>query len=173
VRKYGDKLLITPAKSKVKILRGKISALIQSARGLAQEALVRQLNPRLRGWANYFRNGVATRTFRNLDWHVYRVLWRWVHRRHPHKSVRWKKHKYFSAAEDSGVFSMRVTLKNGESRVLAVYQLASTKIERHIKVRGTAHPYDPNYTEYFEKRRYSIWRTRWGGRKTAAVTARP
>jgi len=173
VRKYGDKLLITPAKSKVKALRAKISQWIQSARGLDQEALVRQLNPRLRGWANYFRNGVATRTFRNLDWHVYRVLWRWVHRRHPHKSVRWKKRKYFSAAEDSGVFSMRVTLKNGESRVLAVYQLASTKIERHIKVRGTAHPYDPNYTEYFEKRRFFIWRTRSAGGKTKTVTVRP
>src|ERR1051326_5286010 len=33
VRKYGDKLLITPAKSKVQIMRGKISQRIQSAIG--------------------------------------------------------------------------------------------------------------------------------------------
>ena len=173
VRKYGDKLLITPAKSKVKILRGKISQWIQSARGLSQEALLRQLNPRLRGWANYYRNGAAMRTFCNLDWHVNCTLWRWVHHRHPNKSFRWKKRRYFSAEGDSGAFSVRITLKNGESRVLALYRLASTKIQRHIKVRGTAHPYDPNYTEYFEKRRCFLWRIRWGGRSTHKVAAHP
>ena len=173
VRKYGDKLLITPAKSKVKILRGKISQWIQSARGLSQEALLRQLNPRLRGWANYYRNGAATRTFCNLDWHVNCTLWRWVHHRHPNKSFRWKKRRYFSAEGDNGAFSVRITRKNGESRVLALYRLASTKIQRHIKVRGTAHPYDPNYTEYFAKRRCFLWRIRWGGRPTQKVAAHP
>src|SRR5207247_3775598 len=44
VRKYEDKLLITPAKSKVQSLRQKVSQLIQSAAGLSQEALLRQLN---------------------------------------------------------------------------------------------------------------------------------
>jgi RNA-directed DNA polymerase len=160
VRKYGDKLLITPAKSKVQTLRQKVSQRIHSALGLKQEALLRQLNPLLRGWANYFRHGAAKRTFSKLDWHVHRTLWRWVHRRHPGKSYRWKKRKYFSAAGDHGVFSVRITSKGGESRVLELYRLASTKIQRHIKVRGTAHPYDPNYTDYFEKRRHPWGRTR-------------
>jgi RNA-directed DNA polymerase len=168
VRKYEDTLLITPAKSKVIILQRKVSQLIQSARSLSQEALLRQLNPLLRGWANYFRHGAAKRTFGKLDWHVNRILWRWVHRRHPDKSVRWKRGKYFSAPGARGAFSVRVTLKSGESRVLELYQLASTKILRHIKVRGTAHPYDPQYTEYFQKRQYPIWRIRMGGRPTAA-----
>ncbi len=43
VRKYGEKLLITPAKSKVQSLRDKISRLIQSAAAFTQEALIRQL----------------------------------------------------------------------------------------------------------------------------------
>jgi RNA-directed DNA polymerase len=38
VRKYGDKLLITPAKRKVKVLREKISQKVQSALGLTQDA---------------------------------------------------------------------------------------------------------------------------------------
>src|SRR5438105_15780592 len=53
VRKYGVKLLITPAKSKVKIFREKIGRIIQSAKAQTQLELLRQLNPRLRGWANY------------------------------------------------------------------------------------------------------------------------
>jgi hypothetical protein len=43
--------------------------------------------------------------------------------------------------------------------VLKLYQIAQTAIERHIKVRATANPYDPEHTEYFEKRRCFVWRT--------------
>jgi RNA-directed DNA polymerase len=160
VRKYGDKLLITPAKSKVEAMRKKIGELIHSAGGLTQEALLRQLNPRLRGWANYYRNGVATQTFKNLDYYVYRRLRRWMKRRHPNKPKNWLWRKYFTAAGDKGVFSVHIKSKSGESRVLALYRLASTQIERHIKVRGDANPYDPKYTEYFEQRRSFVWRIR-------------
>jgi RNA-directed DNA polymerase len=169
VRKYGDKLLITPAKSKVQSLRQKISQRIQSALGLTQEGLLRQLNPLLRGWANYYRNGVAKATFAKLDHYVSCKLWRWATRRHPNQSQAWKKHRYFSAAGDTGVFSIRVRRNEGESRVLTLYRMASTTIERHIKVQGTANPYDPSYTEYFEKRHHFVWRVRWGGGKAAPV----
>jgi len=173
VRKYGDKLLTFPAKSKVKILRKKISDLIQSASSLSQEALLRQLNPLLRGWANYYRNGAAKRTFQKVDHYVFYKLWRWAARRHPHKSQGWKKQKYFSAAGDQWRFSVRVQRKDRTSRVLQLYRLASTQIERHIKVRGQAHPYDPCYTEYFEQRRCFFWRVLWGGRKTESVSEAP
>ncbi len=159
VRKYGDKLLTTPAKSKVKILREKICRKVQSALGLTQEALLRQLNPLLRGWANYYRNGAAKRTFTAVDDYVYHKLRRWATRRHPNKSQAWKKRKYFSAAGEDGGFSVK-TRRRGKSCVLRLYRLASTRIERHIKVKGQAHPYDPQYTKYFEQRRCFAWRVR-------------
>jgi RNA-directed DNA polymerase len=171
VRKYGVKLLITPAKSKVEAFRKKISELIHSAMGLPQEALLRQLNPLLRGWANYYRNGAAKRTFATLDYYVYHRLWRWIHRRHPNKSKAWKRRKYFAAAGDTGAFSVRTQTKEGEPRVLALYRLVSTRIERHLKVRGTANPYDPNCTEYFEKRRCFAWRTRQARRPSTLAPA--
>ena len=171
VRKYEDKLLITPAKSKVQILRDKIGQLIQSALGLTQDARLRQLNSLLRGWANYYRNGAAKTTFAKLDYYVLWKLWRWATRRHPDKPRAWKKRKYFSAGND-GAFSVWVHRAEGESRVLKLYRMASTQIERHIKVRGAANPYDPHYTEYFDKRRSFVWRVRWGGRPAvSAATA--
>lgn len=166
VRKYGQKLLITPAKSKVQMLRQKIRQKVQSALGLTTEALLRQLNPLLRGWANYYRNGAAKRTFKQLDRYVYWTIWRWITRRHPTQSVGWKKSKYFSAAGPKGLLSVRVQRRGGESRVLTLYQLASTKIERHIQVRGTANPFDPQYTEYFARRRCFAWRIRSVRRRT-------
>ena len=173
LRNYGDKLLIIPAKSKVQILRDKIRRLIQAALGLTQEALLRQLNPLLRGWANYYRNGAAQATFGKLDYYVWRKLWRWTSRRHPTKSSAWLKRKYFSAAGDHGVFSVRYHTKKGQSRVLALYQLASTTIERHLKVRGTANPYDPRYTQYFAQRHCFAWRIRGASRHTPRGAATP
>ena len=171
VRKHGVKLLITPAKSKAQNLRQKISRLIQSALGLTHEALLRQLNPLLRGWANYYRNGAAKGTFSKLDYYVFRKIWRWITRRHPTKSRAWKQQKYFSAAGETGAFSVRVHRAKGESRLLTLYRLASTSIERHIKVRGKANPYDAQYTEYFEKRRCFVGRVRWGGRTASLAPA--
>ena len=161
VRKHRGKLLITPAKSKVKILRQKIKQRVQSALALTQEALLHQLNPLLRGWANYFRNGAAKRTFNTVDNYVFHTLWRWATKRHPGKSTAWKLRKYFSAAGPRRLFSVQTRPKEGEPRVLKLYRLASTSIERHIRVRGMANPYDPRYTEYFQKRRSFIGRTRW------------
>jgi RNA-directed DNA polymerase len=161
VRKHGEKLLITPARSKVEAMRKKIGQLIHSAVGLTQEALLRQLNPRLRGWANYYRNGVSTQTFRQLDHYVHRRLWHWIKRCHPRKSRAWKMRRYFSASANPGVFSVRIGPKEGQSRVLSLYRTVSTKIERHIKVQGDANPYDPKYTEYFEMRRCFLWRVLW------------
>ena len=43
---------------------------------------------------------------------------------------------------------------------MRLYSIAKTVIERHIKIRGEANPYDPEYTEYFERRRCFAWRTR-------------
>jgi RNA-directed DNA polymerase len=157
VRKFGDKLLTTPAKSSVKILRNKIRLCIQSALGISQEQLLHQLNPLIRGWANYYRHGASKRTFERLDHDVFWQLWRWTKRRHPYKSARWKRRKYFSAAK--GVFSVRLTKEPGKDQVLAMYRAASTRIQRHIKIRGAANPYDPDYTRYFEMRRPK--RRRW------------
>jgi RNA-directed DNA polymerase len=160
VRKFEDKLLTFPAKSSVQALRDKIRLCIHSALGLSQEALIRKLNPLLQGWANYYRQGAAKRTFQKLDYYLSDQLWRWVKRRHPNKSATWRKQKYFHRDADRWNFSVSIRLANGESKVLALYRMASTRIQRHIKVRGKANPYDEQYTDYFQKRRYAIWRVR-------------
>jgi RNA-directed DNA polymerase len=45
-------------------------------------ALLRRINPVLRGWCTYFRHGVSLRTFNYLDHFAWwRVVW-WVRKRH-------------------------------------------------------------------------------------------
>ena len=36
---------------------------------------------------------------------------------------------------------------------MELVRLTALGLRRHIKIRGAAHPYDPEYTEYFRMRR--------------------
>jgi RNA-directed DNA polymerase len=74
VRKYPNrKLLIKPSKKNVKTFLGGIRKTIRAARGMSAADLIRELNPKIRGWANYHRHVVSTRTFArvDLDLHIF------------------------------------------------------------------------------------------------------
>jgi len=158
VRKYGDKLLIKPTRQSVRSVLDKARQRIRSCRGMKAAVLIRKLNPVLRGWANYHRHVVSKRTYGRVDHYVRVMLWRWARREHSNQSRGWIKRRYFSA-EPKGTFSVRTQDREGNERVLKAYQMGHTIIERHIKVRGQANPYDPEHVEYFEKRRCFAWRT--------------
>jgi RNA-directed DNA polymerase len=158
VRKYKNKLVIKPAKEGVKALLQKTRECIKGMVGQKVETLIHKLNPIVRGWSNYHRHVCSGKTFWRADRIVQAQLLRWAKRTHPKKTYGWLKRKYFSAA-GNGAFSIRVKDRSGENRVLALHRIAKTVIERHIKVRGEANPYDPAYTEYFERRRCFAWRT--------------
>jgi RNA-directed DNA polymerase len=158
VRKYGEKLLIKPTRQSVRSVLEKAKERIKKAHGKSAEILIRKLNPLLNGWCNYHRHVVSKRLFGRVDFYVHGMLRRWARREHPNKSAAWIRKRYFSA-DPKGAFSVRITDRKGQQRVLKVYGAAQTVIEYHIKVRGQANPYDPEYTEYFEKRRCFAWRT--------------
>jgi retron-type reverse transcriptase len=158
VRKYGQKLLIKPTRQSVRSVLEKARQRIKSCHGHTAADLIHQLNPLLRGWANYHRHVVSKRIFGRVDYYVYGMLWRWARREHRDKSDGWIRQRYFSA-DPKGAFSIRTQDRQGQEQVLKVYRLAETVIERHIKVRGAANPYDPADVEYFEKRRCFAWRT--------------
>lgn len=47
--------------------------------------LINMMNPKLRGWANYYRHCVAKQTFGYVGHQMFLALWRWSVRRHPTK----------------------------------------------------------------------------------------
>ena len=59
IRKYKDKLLIKPSKNSIKSFLKNIRQDIKSNHTAKAENLIRLLNPKIRGWANYFRHVVA------------------------------------------------------------------------------------------------------------------
>ena len=67
VRKYNGILLIKPSKKSLKKFMTKIRGIIDSNKGSKQESLIRLLNPVITGWVNYYKECVASDTFKKGD----------------------------------------------------------------------------------------------------------
>jgi RNA-directed DNA polymerase len=154
VRRYPNgKLLIKPSKKNVKTFLDGIRRTIKAAHGVSAADLIDQLNPKIRGWANYHRHVVSKRTFRRVDLMIFSGLWRWARRRHPNKSTRWIKPKYFDRRGNRDWSFFGETCDDeGRPNKVWLYHAMSTPIKRHVKVKGEANPYDPTYETYFEER---------------------
>jgi len=154
VRRYPDgKRRIKPSKKNVKTFLDDIRRTIKAALGSSAADLIRQLNPKIRGWANYHRHTMNKSTFARVDHEIFSSLWRWARRRHPRKAARWCKEKYFAnhAGQDWSFFG-EVLDDAGQPRNIWLLRASSTPIKRHTKIQGDANPYDPAYETYFEKR---------------------
>jgi RNA-directed DNA polymerase len=156
IRKYNGKLLIKPSKKNVKALLDKVRNAIKDNKAAKQIHLIRMLVPIIRGWANYHRSVVARETFERVDSEIWHSLWQWAKRRHPKKSPVWIKEKYFkTTGHRHWVFATEDSEKlylDGKPPVISLLCASDTPIKRHIKIRGEANPFDPQFETYFEER---------------------
>ena len=130
-----------------------MAGFIKSRTAAKTADLVRQLNSKIRGWANYHRHVVAKKTFACVDHQVSWALRGWIYRRHPNKSAQWKRKRYFRRCDGRNwVFFALTRDPQGESVPLELFQAARVPITRHVKIRADATPYDPAFTDYFAQR---------------------
>jgi len=155
IRKYKDKgkLIIKPSKKNLKAHLKKIRDTIRGNRTATAGGLIMQLNPILRGWANYHRHVCSKKTFSYVHNETYLALKQWTRRRHPNKSAKWIKKKYLTTVGNRHWVFYGVVKKQGdrEERVHLLH-VDRIPIRRHIKIRNAANPYDPQWEEYFEAR---------------------
>jgi len=156
IRKYNGKLLIKPAKQNVNIFLQGIREIVKASISMPVEYLIRILNSKIRGWTNYYRHVAAKNTFGKIDKEIFKVIWKWVKRRHPKKNAKWLRNKYFCrTGNDNWVFRAVHKLKNGNAKLLFLLKASSITIRRHTKIRAEANPYNPEYNEYFKERELS------------------
>jgi len=137
------KLLIKPSKKNASALYQKVREIIKSSGAMTQEALIGQLNPVLKGWAQYHSPVVAKQTFSKLDSLIFWRIWRWAKRRHPRKSADWIRNKYFrSIGGQNWVFAYPYKDGKGKRQYRQLYKLAKTAIVRHKRLPGSYTPYD-------------------------------
>jgi len=153
VRKYGNKLLIKPAKKSIKNLMEKVRQIVKANPQAKAENLIRLLNPIIRGWVQYHRHVVSKEIFNAIDHHIFEVLWQWAKRRHPHKNAQWIRKKYFCSVHGkSWIFFGNASNQSGRQWKNWLYTASQTPIQRHIKIRAKANPYDPAWEVYLEER---------------------
>lgn len=153
IRKYNGKLLTKPSAANLKAHLEKIREIIKANKAAKQVNLIRQLNPVLRGWANYHSHVVAKETFARVDAYVWSMLWRWAVRRHPGKGAPWVKEKYFKTrGTRTWTFAATEKQEDGKRREFILLRESDTPIQRHIKIRADANPHDPKWAPYFESR---------------------
>lgn len=153
IRKYKNKLIIKPAKSNVKRFLVDTRETIKNYATAKTEELIRLLNPKIRGWANYHQHVCAKRTFNYVDNAIFWTLWRWCKRRHPNKGKRWVKSKYFRKDKlRDWIFTTKVKDNSGKTHYLDLLCASKTPIKRHIKLKAEATPFDPAYQGYLDRR---------------------
>ena len=84
---------------------------------------------------------------------IFKALWQWAKRRHSKKNGQWVMKKYFTrVGGDNWVFFGEAIGRKEEKKEVYLFNAAKTPIQRHIKIKGQANPFDPNWEVYFETR---------------------
>ena len=139
--RLGFKTLITPSIEKQKIHHDQITKVIDTHKSAPQYALIKNINPIIRGWAAYYATVVSRDTYSVQDHLVYQKLKSWATRRHPRKNGGWITNKYWhTIGGDNWVFATRQEGINP----MRLIKHCDTPIVRHVKIKGESSPYDGN-----------------------------
>jgi RNA-directed DNA polymerase len=150
VRRYARKMLIKPSNTALRRIRRRLRDELRSLRGSNAQAVIKRLNPIIRGWAAYYRTQVSAVAFGKLDYYLWRLTWKWATRSHQNKPRSWVFAQYFGkfnkARQDRWVFGHRASGSY-------LHRFAWTNIVRHTIVKHAASPDDPELADYWAWRR--------------------
>jgi RNA-directed DNA polymerase len=145
----GFKLLIKPSKKAVVGKRAELRDVWLSLQGHNVQAVLRKLNPIIRGWANYYRRKVASAVFQQLDYWMRHRVRRYLKHTHPHKPWRWLRQRYFGELNKE---RKNVQVFGDKNTGRYLLRFGWFEIVRHVLVRGKASPDDASLREYWWKR---------------------
>ncbi len=150
VRRYRGRPLIKPSTAAIRRIRDRLRTELRSLRGHNARAVIRRLNPIIRGWAAYYRTQVSSHTFRALDQYLWQLTYKWALVSHRNRSRPWVFAHYFGrfnrTRQDRWVFGDRAS-------GAYLHRFSWTGIVRHQIVPGTASVDDPVLGDYWTKRR--------------------
>jgi RNA-directed DNA polymerase len=150
VRQQSGKLLIKPSRAAQRRIRERLRTEMRSLRGTNARAVIKRLNPMIRGWAAYYRGVVSSEVFSALDAYEWKLAYKWARFTHPNKPPSWVIARYFGQFNKSR-HSQWVFGDRDSGAYL--HKFAWTRIVRHPMVKGAASPDDPALAGYWAKRR--------------------
>jgi RNA-directed DNA polymerase len=98
-----------PSKKALASIIDKVRTLTRRAKHRTLADLLRRLNPVLRGWCNYFRHGVSSRTFNYVDHFAFWRIFGWLRKRHVGLNKHTRVRRYLPGCEirDGGIEMFR------------------------------------------------------------------
>ena len=142
-RSLGFKTLIKPSKKAIEAHRDTIKSILKRDKTAPQAAIIKNLNPIIRGWCNYYSTVVSKKTFSKED----EVMWnrlRAITVSRTGKATYKKLKKYFSFGKN-GEWTFQT---NNGLRLIAHDE---TPIQRHVLVKPDKSIYDGDWV-YWSKR---------------------
>jgi len=153
-RPLGFKTLTKPSKAKVILHQRQLAEIVRRHRAVPQAALIKHLNPVIRGWCNYYRTAASIKTFRKASHMLFQTLLSWARRRHPHEGLRQIVKRYWRPPQWTF----------GPEKGPNLFEHERTRIVRHVKVRGGKSPFDGDWTYWASRQGYypgiSYWLAR-------------
>lgn len=160
IRKYKGSYLSIPSKESMKLFLKEIRFLIKKGYGWSAVNLIKLLNPKIRGWANYYKAVSAKATFGKIDNAIYLAVMSWFRHKHSGRAKRALVARYFRCrgGYKRWIFSSYFKGRNGTKVLICLKKMMDVKIQRHVKIRFEVNPFDTQYREYFQQRR--LWKVK-------------
>jgi RNA-directed DNA polymerase len=83
-----------PSRAALAGVKAKVRSATRGTTNQSLSELVNRLNPVLRGWTNYHRHGVSSKTFAYLSAFTWRRVWIWLRHKHPKVTVKELRRRY-------------------------------------------------------------------------------
>ena len=85
-----------PSKKSLASILAKVKAITRMGTNQSLSELLRRINQVLRGWTNYFRHGVSSRTFSHLHQFTWERIVHWLRRKHSRATWKQLKRRYLA-----------------------------------------------------------------------------
>lgn len=162
IKQFKGKTLEMPQKEKVLSKLREIRTWLKNNKHASPDNVIGYLNPIIRGFGNYYKIGSSKRVLGYFDAQIFKSLWLWAKRRHPNKGAKWVRRKYFCTYQgNQWTFFGKTEDRRGKMKILYLFRAKSIPIERHVMVKGTSSPDDPNLREYWESRLTRYGKVYW------------
>jgi len=148
-------LVIKPSNKAVKAIKLRIREIILRKK-LEIAAIIKEINPVLRGWGNYFSISYHSQnTFIKIGHLVWGSMIKWVRKKHPSRSIFKSVSKYIikgkTASNHKWVWGVNKTDENKENKLIIV-NLAEIKPKKHPLLKLDLNPYLIENELYFSRR---------------------
>lgn len=137
-QKRAYRTIIIPSRKSVKNHLENLKKTLRST--VKPEAIISQLNPKIIGWANYYKSGASAEIFNYIDHKVLYMLLSRLKQIHKKQGIKWIYKRYFARINQYKWTFYFQTKENEKPLTLARH--VKVNILRHIKVRKYSSVYD-------------------------------